>query len=178
MSMVGYTMGIGDRHPSNILIMRKTCRAVHIDFNDSFEKASLRDYVREIVPFRLTRMIVSALGPSGTHGVFRYTATEVMDLMRRNKGTLLAFLDIFLKEPVTDAKWYQNASASMGYGSSHNQDNALPFEYAIKRVRAKLNGTEFVSETLDVQSQVDKLIEMATSEAKLAQMYFGWAPYW
>jgi FKBP12-rapamycin complex-associated protein len=42
MSIIGYIMGIGDRHLSNILVMKKTGYSVHIDFSDCFEKASFR----------------------------------------------------------------------------------------------------------------------------------------
>lgn len=37
MSMVGYVLGLGDRHPSNIMIARTTGAVVHIDFGDCFE---------------------------------------------------------------------------------------------------------------------------------------------
>ena len=37
MSMVGYILGLGDRHPSNIMIQRQTGKIVHIDFGDCFE---------------------------------------------------------------------------------------------------------------------------------------------
>ena len=70
MSIIGYIMGIGDRHPSNILVMNGTGNVVHIGFSDCFEKASLRPYVRETVPFRLTLMLVRAFAPSGIQGVF------------------------------------------------------------------------------------------------------------
>jgi hypothetical protein len=36
-SMVGYILGLGDRHPSNIMIDRYTGHVVHIDFGDCFE---------------------------------------------------------------------------------------------------------------------------------------------
>ena len=34
MSMVGYVLGLGDRHPSNLMIDRHTGKVLHIDFGD------------------------------------------------------------------------------------------------------------------------------------------------
>lgn len=34
--MVGYLLGLGDRHPSNIMLQRFTGKIVHIDFGDCF----------------------------------------------------------------------------------------------------------------------------------------------
>jgi FKBP12-rapamycin complex-associated protein len=42
MSIVGYILGLGDRHPSNIMIKRDSGKVVHIDFGDCFEVAVLR----------------------------------------------------------------------------------------------------------------------------------------
>ena len=36
MSMVGYLLGLGDRHPSNVMLQRQTGKIVHIDFGDCF----------------------------------------------------------------------------------------------------------------------------------------------
>ena len=58
MSMVGYILGLGDRHPSNIMLHRSTGRVLHIDFGDCFEVAMTRDRFPEKIPFRLTRMLV------------------------------------------------------------------------------------------------------------------------
>lgn len=52
MSMVGYVLGLGDRHPSNLMIMRSSGSIVHIDFSDCFEVAAVRDKFPEKVPFR------------------------------------------------------------------------------------------------------------------------------
>lgn len=38
MSMVGYILGLGDRHPSNFMLQRLTGKIVHIDFGDCFGK--------------------------------------------------------------------------------------------------------------------------------------------
>ena len=58
MSMVGYMLGLGDRHPSNLMLHRFTGKILHIDFGDCFEVAMRRDKFPETVPFRLTRMLV------------------------------------------------------------------------------------------------------------------------
>jgi serine/threonine-protein kinase mTOR len=47
MSMVGYILGLGDRHPSNLMLDKKTGRVLHIDFGDCFEVAQNREKVRE-----------------------------------------------------------------------------------------------------------------------------------
>ena len=60
-SMVGHILGLGDRHPSNILIERATGKVVHIDFGDCFEVAMHRVKFPETVPFRLTRMLTHAM---------------------------------------------------------------------------------------------------------------------
>ena len=60
-SMVGHILGLGDRHPSNILLDRATGKVIHIDFGDCFEVAMTREKFPERIPFRLTRMIVNAM---------------------------------------------------------------------------------------------------------------------
>lgn len=60
-SMVGYILGLGDRHPSNLMLDRVTGKVVHIDFGDCFEVAMHRDKFPEKVPFRLTRMLTHAM---------------------------------------------------------------------------------------------------------------------
>lgn len=37
MSMVGYILGLGDRHPSNLMLDRLSGKILHIDFGDCFE---------------------------------------------------------------------------------------------------------------------------------------------
>jgi phosphatidylinositol kinase/protein kinase (PI-3 family) len=169
-------MGIGDRHPSNILVMKKTGYSVHIDFSDCFEKASLRQNVPEVVPFRLTRMLVKALGPSGISGIFRLTAEHVIGLMRCHQDTLLAFLDIFVQDPITDTIWYKRETDGFDrFEEGEPKDATL--QRAILRVKEKLNGTEFGG-VMNEKEQVATLIDLASSKLQLCRMYYGWAPYW
>jgi FKBP12-rapamycin complex-associated protein len=37
MSIVGYILGLGDRHPSNLMLDRVSGKVIHIDFGDCFE---------------------------------------------------------------------------------------------------------------------------------------------
>lgn len=64
MSIIGYIIGLGDRHLDNVLVDLNTGEVVHIDYNVCFEKGkTLR--VPEKVPFRLTPNIRDALGITG-----------------------------------------------------------------------------------------------------------------
>ena len=73
MSIIGYILGLGDRHPSNIMVDRDSGKILHIDFGDCFEVAMKRDKFPEKVPFRLTRMLIKALEIGGIEGTFRIT---------------------------------------------------------------------------------------------------------
>ncbi|KAH9164927.1 hypothetical protein AeNC1_018607, partial [Aphanomyces euteiches] len=57
MSMAGYILGLGDRHPGNLMLDRVSGKIVHIDFGDCFEVAIEREKYPEKIPFRLTRML-------------------------------------------------------------------------------------------------------------------------
>lgn len=65
-SMIGHILGLGDRHPSNIVLERKTGKIIHIDFGDCFEVAMHREKFPEKVPFRLTRMLTNAMEASSS----------------------------------------------------------------------------------------------------------------
>ncbi|KAJ9446372.1 Serine/threonine-protein kinase tor1 [Diplonema papillatum] len=100
MSMVGYVLGLGDRHMGNILLQRATGRVVHIDFGDCFDVARERKELAEQVPFRLTRQLRHATGVGGVRGVFRHTAISTMGALRRGTPLLMAVLEAFLHDPL------------------------------------------------------------------------------
>lgn len=58
MSIVGYILGLGDRHGENILFDSNNGDTVHVDFNCLFNKGEQFE-VPEVVPFRLTHNMVS-----------------------------------------------------------------------------------------------------------------------
>ncbi|EAX94604.1 PIKK family atypical protein kinase [Trichomonas vaginalis G3] len=195
-SIVGYIIGLGDRHPSNLLIDRLTGKIVHIDFGDSFEKAAKRKFLPEVVPFRLTRMMVKAMGVAGVCGAFRTTFINLAQLLRDNRRVLVMVLSIFVHEPLVDNEdnndyknngethvvdVVQQGSSIIDKGRLILADNASQ-QSSIEmrnRVNQKLSGMDFDNKVpLTVEQQADMLISLATSRYQLAKMYSGWCPFW
>ena len=80
MSVIGYIIGLGDRHLDNVLIDLSSGQVVHIDYNISFEKGkNLR--IPERVPCRLTQNIVSVFGVSGVDGLFRQSCEHTLKVL-------------------------------------------------------------------------------------------------
>ncbi|KAG0259388.1 Serine/threonine-protein kinase smg1 [Actinomortierella ambigua] len=108
MSMIGYVIGLGDRHLDNILIDFRSGDLVHIDYNVCFEKGK-RLRIPEVVPFRLTRNIMSSLGVLGVEGQFRIGCEQALKVMRKNKEILVTLLEAFVYDPLVD--WQIDATA-------------------------------------------------------------------
>ena len=100
MSMVGYILGLGDRHPSNLMLDRVTGKVIHIDFGDCFEVAMHREKYPERVPFRLTRMLTFAMEVSNIDGSYKIACEAVMRVIRDNKESLMAVLEAFVHDPL------------------------------------------------------------------------------
>ena len=100
MSMVGYILGLGDRHPSNLMLDRITGKVIHIDFGDCFEVAMHREKYPERVPFRLTRMLTFAMEVSNIDGSYKIASEAVMRVIRDNKESLMAVLEAFIHDPL------------------------------------------------------------------------------
>ncbi|TYJ98545.1 serine/threonine-protein kinase ATM isoform X1 [Cucumis melo var. makuwa] len=101
-SMVGYIVGLGDRHSMNILIDQATAEVVHIDLGVAFEQGLMLK-TPERVPFRLTRDVIDGMGVTGVEGVFRRCCEETLSVMRTNKEALLTIVEVFIHDPLY--KW-------------------------------------------------------------------------
>lgn len=111
MSIIGYIIGLGDRHLDNVLVDLTSGEVVHIDYNVCFEKGkTLR--VPEKVPFRLTPNIREALGVTGIEGIFRLACENVLKTMRKGRETLLTLLEAFVYDPLID--WTVGAEVLAG----------------------------------------------------------------
>ncbi|EAY04287.1 PIKK family atypical protein kinase [Trichomonas vaginalis G3] len=165
MSMAGYVIGLGDRHPSNIMIQRHTGRVIHIDFGDSFEVTRQRPLFPELVPFRLTRMIISALDGGSVEGLFKRSCEDILYVMREQQSPLISQLEIFVHEPI------------FAGNSGRAQHNTL------SRVATKLSGTDFIDADevgvfMHTNEQVSMLIKAASDSTRYIRHFIGWCPFW
>uniref|UniRef100_A0A0D9WE66 Serine/threonine-protein kinase TOR n=1 Tax=Leersia perrieri TaxID=77586 RepID=A0A0D9WE66_9ORYZ len=122
MSMVGYLLGLGDRHPSNLMLDRYSGKILHIDFGDCFEASMNREKFPEKVPFRLTRMLVKAMEVSGIEGTFRTTCENVMQVLRTNKDSVMAMMEAFVHDPLINWRLFNfnEVPQVTNYGNAHS----------------------------------------------------------
>ncbi len=107
MCMVGYILGLGDRHPCNLMLDQFSGKIIHIDFGDCFEVAMQREKFPEKIPFRLTRMLINAMEVSGIEGNFRSTCEAVMRVLRTHKESVMAVLEAFVYDPLINWRLLQ-----------------------------------------------------------------------
>jgi serine/threonine-protein kinase mTOR len=188
-SMAGYILGLGDRHPSNIMIEKDTGKVMHIDFGDCFEIAMQRRQYPETVPFRLTRMMVHALEPCGTGGHFRHMAVAIMRILRQQnmRTAVLSMMEAFIYDPLAKqssvgdrdlARASQTADDDLSEGLTVIANERA--EAAFGRVLEKLTGTDFddTDEPLSAEEQVDRLVEQATNVENLCVLFSGYMSCW
>jgi serine/threonine-protein kinase ATR len=174
MSVVGYMLGLGDRHNDNILLDRTSGDIVHVDFNALFNKGDTMP-CPERVPFRLTHSMIKAMGPLGYEGGFRYACEIVDRIIRAHKDQLISVLNTFLYDP-SDFLTEQSRSRKLTNGVVEMTAEKLrDVEARMNGVVRKLNGVS--SMPLSVEGQISLLIEEATNEDNLCQMFYGWAAY-
>eukprot|EP00898_Chlorokybus_atmophyticus_P004026 jgi/Chlat1/4624/Chrsp3S05582 len=184
-SMVGYIIGLGDRHSSNILIDKFTAEVIHIDLGIAFEQGKLLN-TPEVVPFRLTRDYVDGMGVCGVEGVFRRCCELVLEVMRNNKDALVTIIEVFLHDPLY--KWalspfkalqrQRDAAESVQAltASAETTEGNKGAERALLRIKQKLDGYED-GEMRGVQGQVQQLIHDAQDPDKLCTMFAGWGAW-
>lgn len=138
MSIVGYILGLGDRHGENILFDAGTGDAVHVDFNCLFNKGELFE-IPEVVPFRLTHNMVHAMGPLGIEGSFRKCCEITMKVLHDQMPTLMSVLRPFVYDPLVS--WSRNTKSD---GRSERTDPGAMTN--VQHIEERLKG--FVSKTV------------------------------
>ena len=153
MSMIGYVLGLGDRHLDNILLDLSSGEVIHVDYNICFEKGKLLR-VPERVPFRLTNSILGAFGLTGIEGSFRLTCEHVLSILRREKDTLLLLLEAFRSDPLADWSVYESLSSTTTM-TSQNEHKCKSNPYSVrilKKIKFKLEGKDY-SASADFNNQ-------------------------
>ncbi|KAL6935569.1 hypothetical protein ACO0R3_000620 [Hanseniaspora guilliermondii] len=179
MCMVGFILGLGDRHFDNILISEIDGSVLHVDFDCLFEKG-LDLPVPELVPFRLTNNIVDCLGITNVEGVFRKACEISMNLIRENEIMLLNEFEMMMigrMKSLEQAQKYntQSSAQSLIYVGREG----LSFEQILEVIRNKMRGIDPKdSVTVSVAAQVEYLLKTAQDQDLLYKMYSGWMPIW
>lgn len=181
MSMVGYVLGLGDRHGENMLFDSVSGDTVHVDFNCLFEKG-LTFEIPEVVPFRLTRNMTDAMGVTGCEGVFRRAAEITMAILRSNKDSLMSVLEAMIHDPLVE--WGpDDRHRSKSSSSSRSDPRVAHARASLDPVASKLDGRQRISNSrsymppTSTNALVDALIRDATSNGKLSQLYIGWCAW-
>lgn len=162
-SMMGFVIGLGDRHGENILIDTANGECVHVDFDCIFEKGK-RLPVPEVVPFRLTQNVIDGFGITGM-GVFITACESILRVFRKERETLLAVLHSFAADPLLE------------HTKGSEQFRGQSVKSVLGEIKSKLDGC-VVSDSipLSVEGQVRSLIKKATDFNSLSAMFFGWMP--
>ncbi|KAJ1949327.1 serine/threonine-protein kinase M1, partial [Linderina macrospora] len=176
MSMVGYILGLGDRHCENIMLDERSGDVLHVDFNCLFEKGLLLEKP-EKVPFRLTHNMVDAMGVTGYEGTFRKTCEMTLRLLREHRDALMSVLEPFVHDPLVEwSKRLRSSSKASVSAKDPTRPNAQATK-SLATINKKLQGALHSQTPLSVEGQVDELIREATDPKRLFQMYIGWAAY-
>ncbi|PPQ63137.1 hypothetical protein CVT24_005777 [Panaeolus cyanescens] len=193
MSMVGFILGLGDRHGENILVDTVSGDAIHVDFNCLFEKGKTLE-TPERVPFRLTQNVVDGLGVTGVEGVFRISCEVTLQLLKSNRDSLMSVLDAFVHDPLVeweDLKRKQDRQQPTRRGNlpapylnavKGNPDLREFALAAINPIDRKLRGMFSFSKErhereVSTSNMVQMLILEATNPVNLGKMYPGWASW-
>jgi serine/threonine-protein kinase ATR len=164
-SIVGYVLGLGDRHAENILVSQNTGACVHVDFSCLFDKAKKLE-IPETVPFRLTQNIVDGMGIMKTEGVFAASARLVVERLRVRKQGVVAVLTTFVNDPLLEWK------------KADETQTASQARMTLKEIEDRLTGwADDRSGIGSPECVVRQLIAKATDKEALAGMFIGWQAY-
>ncbi len=133
MSMIGYMMGLGDRHGENIMFDEASGDTVHVDFNCLFNRGESLA-VPEVVPFRLTHNMVNAMGPLGLDGPFRKCCEITLRILQKESNTLMSFLRPFVYDPLVS--WERQIDSS-NRDSERTDRNATKY---VNEIEKRLKG--------------------------------------
>ncbi|CAF1445141.1 unnamed protein product [Rotaria sordida] len=152
MPMVGYILGLDDCHASNLMLDRTSEKVVHIDFGKAMEV-------------------------TGIDGTFRMPYEYVMDVLRENRDSLMAVLEAYSTTISKTSSRLPETGKQQHYQSHLSTINEEDNEH--ESTVGEKNATTTYSRTRsnNTSTQVELLIQQATSHENLCQLDIGWCPF-
>eukprot|EP00615_Pteridomonas_danica_P013224 CAMPEP_0114355222 /NCGR_PEP_ID=MMETSP0101-20121206/20058_1 /TAXON_ID=38822 ORGANISM="Pteridomonas danica, Strain PT" /NCGR_SAMPLE_ID=MMETSP0101 /ASSEMBLY_ACC=CAM_ASM_000211 /LENGTH=148 /DNA_ID=CAMNT_0001497063 /DNA_START=2815 /DNA_END=3261 /DNA_ORIENTATION=+ len=147
--------------------------------------------------------MVEGMGVTGYEGIFRRVMEVTFNVLRENQETLISVLEPFLRDPTVgwdrQGRSAQTESSSRSRPTTTSSSESIDPKSVLRTIRGRLRGvynlrdshawgtktkpkpptgiTDDNTMEFSVQGQVQRLIEEATSDENLCQMYVGWMPW-
>ena len=153
-SMTQFLVGLGDRHPGNIMFNKNDGEVVHIDFGYVALKG-LSLGVPEIVEFRLTFNLKKNLGLFEENGLFNYICVKVLKTFKEYYKTLSARIEYYQFDPLFDSE-NDNKTFKLF------EQNDMFFNYLDDK---------------NAKYKLKELIIKNTNPENLEKMYIWWSPW-
>ena len=153
-SMTSFLVGLGDRHPGNIMINKTNGEVIHIDFGYVALKG-LSLAVPEIVDFRFTINLRKNLGLFEENGIFNYICVKTLKTFKEYYKTLSARIEYYQFDPLFD---------------SENDNNTFTL----------FNQNDKFFKVLDdnnVKEKLQNLVAKNSNVENLEKMYTWWSPW-
>ncbi|KAJ6486408.1 hypothetical protein C8R47DRAFT_1216527 [Mycena vitilis] len=186
MSMVGFILGLGDRHCENILLdvtRRRGTRRLQLSLREG--QVAGDPGAGAVSP---NAEHDRRAGVTGVEGVFRIACEVTMQLLRDNKDSLMSVLDAFIHDPLVeweDEKRKLEREPSRRNAVKASVDLRMLGKNALSPIERKLKGLYVAASSKERAAEkevstgnlVQMLIQEATDSANLSKMYPGWASW-
>ncbi len=173
MSIIGYIIGLGDRHMDNLLLDLERGEIIHIDYNVCFEKGkNLR--IPEQVPCRLTQNVVSIFGLMGVEGLFRNSCEAALEVLKKGRETLLTLLEAFVYDPLVD--WTPGVDMGVAGAFYGGRQNDLGMDLQDKReMQSEITFSMFAVRVAEMKGiWMEHKVSLAKVVAKMEDGLLGW----
>ena len=173
---------------------RSTGNLLHVDLSVAFGKGLYGLRVPEIVPFRMSRMMLGPLGLGRLMNV-KPTCIKTLKCFRENNETIV---ELLRDTGASNIKWRRCSTSGSTQQSGHNGIVSMGrADEVARRINGRMKYEDVVDSSsvvdsmiettvmdgiedvkdVDVVSQVDYLLDVASKGNNLSQMFEGWASW-
>lgn len=171
MSIIGYIFGLGDRHTKNLMVHLQTGKCIHVDFDMIFNKGETLG-TPELVPFRLTQNMINGMGEVGLNGEFRTVCEQTLRVFRENSYEIEKYISDL---PNLVADFANNKMAPRNFDMTEAK-RLVSGRIRGQIMTVKLHKSQAITYPMQVAQLASSLIDLATSDEKLCEMFPGWMP--